>query len=152
MYEMYLHCSNNHLREVWGYLWTNWYTPDKWKLWARSAHPHAIPQKRTTMVVEAMWRNFKRLVLHLHNRPRVDFATYTLVTQALPSYRNKLVRIVSDPREGRAPSISGEQIPIKKAWLMLCSREITGQYDTDILRRTCLCGAQKYHTYSDSKN
>ncbi len=99
------------------------------------------------MVVEAMWRNFKRLVLHLHNRPRVDFATYTLVTQALPSYRNKLVRIVSDPREGQAPSISGKQIPIKKAWLMLCSREITGQYDTDILRWTCSCGAQKYHMY-----
>jgi len=26
VYEMYLHCSNNHLREVWAYLWTNWGT------------------------------------------------------------------------------------------------------------------------------
>jgi len=34
MYEMYLHCKNNHLREVWAYLWTSWYGPDKWKLWA----------------------------------------------------------------------------------------------------------------------
>ena len=55
VYEMYLYCKNNHLWEVWGYLWMNWYTPDKWKLWAQSAHPHAIPQKRTTMVVKAMW-------------------------------------------------------------------------------------------------
>ena len=100
VYEMYLHCKNNHLREVWAYLWTNWYTPDKWKLWARSAHPHAIPRKRTTMVVEAMWRNFKRLVLYLYNRPRVDFATFALVTQALPGYRYKLLKIRNNPREG----------------------------------------------------
>ena len=53
--ETYLYCKNNHLCEVWAYLWTNWYAPDKWKLWAQSAHPHAIPQKRMAMVVEAMW-------------------------------------------------------------------------------------------------
>ena len=43
VHEMYLHCKNNHLREVWAYLWTNWYSPNKWKLWARSAYPNAIP-------------------------------------------------------------------------------------------------------------
>ena len=53
--EAYLYCKNSHLCEVWGYLWTNWYTPDKWKLWAWSAYPHAIPWKQTTMVVKAMW-------------------------------------------------------------------------------------------------
>ncbi len=99
------------------------------------------------MVVEAMWRNFKRLVLHLYNRPRVDFATYALVTEALPAYRNKLIRIIDDPRKGRALTLNGEQLPIKKAWLILCSREIKGKYDTDILNWTCSCGAQKYHTY-----
>ena len=55
VYEAYLHCKNNQLQEVWAYLWTNWYTPDKWRLWARSAYPYAIPRKRTTMIVEAMW-------------------------------------------------------------------------------------------------
>jgi len=147
VYEAYLHCKNNHLHEVWAYLWTNWYARDKWRLWARSAYPHAIPRKRTTMVVEAMWRNLKRLVLHLHNRPRVDFATYALVTQALPGYRNKVVRILDDPREGRAATLHGEQIPIKKAWLILRNRESKGTYDTDVLHWTCSCGAQKYHSY-----
>ena len=147
VYEMYLHCKNNRLCEVWAYLWTNWYTPDKWRLWVRSAYPRAIPWKRTTMVVEAMWRNFKRLVLYLYNCPRVDFATYALVTQALPAYRNKLVRILDDPCKGRAATLNGEQIPIKKAWLTLHSRESRGEYDTDILRWTCSCGAQKYHSY-----
>ena len=45
VYEMYLHCKRNHLHEVWAYLWTNWYTPDKWRLWACSEYPHAIPRK-----------------------------------------------------------------------------------------------------------
>src|SRR5258707_13756967 len=34
IHEMYLHCKNNELQEVWAYLWTNWYAPDKWKLCA----------------------------------------------------------------------------------------------------------------------
>jgi len=59
VYESYLHCQNNGVHEVWAYLWTNWYAPDKWKLWARSAHPLSIPWKHTTMLVEAMWQNFK---------------------------------------------------------------------------------------------
>lgn len=45
VYESYLYCKNNHLCEVWAYLWTSWYSPDKGRLWARSAHPHAIPRK-----------------------------------------------------------------------------------------------------------
>ena len=147
VHETYLHCRNNQLREVWAYLWTNWYTPTKWKLWARSAHPHAIPRKRTTMVVEAMWRNLKRLVLRHYNRPRVDFATYTLVTQALPAYRNKLVRIFNDPRKGWAAALHGEQIPIKKAWLVLRDKPVKGTYDTNIRQWTCSCGEQKYHSY-----
>ena len=145
--EAYLYCKNSHLCEVWGYLWTNWYTPDKWKLWAWSAYPHAIPWKRTTMVVKAMWRNLKRLVLHLHNRPRVDFATFALVTKALPLYRRKLLRILDDPRKGWAGSLTGEQILIKKAWLALYNQEAKGDYDTNILWWTCSCGTQKYHLY-----
>lgn len=147
VYEAYLHCKNNHLREVWAYLWTNWYTPNKWNLWARSAYPHAIPRKRTTMVVEAMWRNFKRLVLYLYNRPRVDFATYALVTQALPAYRHKVVRILDDPHKGRAAALHGEQIPIKKAWLLLRDKPINGEYDTNEREWTCSCGHQKYNPY-----
>ena len=147
VYEAYLYCKNNHLREVWAYLWTSWYSPHKWKLWARSAHPHAIPRKRTTMVVEAMWRNFKQLVLYHYNRPRVDFATHSLVTRALPAYRTKLVRILDDPRKGRAAALHGEQITIKKAWLLLRDKPIKGQYDTRVLEWTCDCGTQKYHSY-----
>ena len=144
---MYRHCKNNNLRDVWAYLWTNWYAPAKWGLWARSAYPKAIPRKRTTMVVEAMWRNIKRLVLHMYNRPRVDFALYALVTQALPPYRHKLIRVTDDPREGRAPSLNGEQDSIKREWLILRDKKSKGKYDTNAITWTCSCGVQKFHPY-----
>ena len=94
-----------------------------------------------------MWQNFKHLVLYLYNCPRVDFATYALVTQALLAYRNKVVRILDNPRKGCAAALHGEQIPIKKAWLLLLAREIRGIYDTNECEWTCSCGMQKYHPY-----
>ena len=145
--EAYYHCRANNLREVWAYLWTNWYTKEKWVSWARSSCEHAIPWKRTTMLVEALWRNLKRMVLYQYNRPRVDFATYALVTQSIPPYRVRFNEIVKNPRDGRAKILHGEQIPIKKAWLDLCTRPIKGTYATNVRLWTCSCGAQKYHSY-----
>jgi len=100
VYESYLHCQNNKLHEVWAYLWTNWYAPDKWKLWARSAHLLSIPQKHTTMLVEAMWQNFKHMVLYMYNCPHVDFATYALVTQAPQLYWVRFNTFMDDPQKG----------------------------------------------------
>ncbi|KIJ47713.1 hypothetical protein M422DRAFT_163578, partial [Sphaerobolus stellatus SS14] len=65
--EMYTHCKRNNLLEVWAYMWNCWYCTPKWKLWARSAYPGAIPRKRTTMIVEALWRNLKCITLHQNN-------------------------------------------------------------------------------------
>jgi len=100
-----------------------------------------------TMVVEAMWQNFKHLVLYLYNHPRVDFATFTLVTQALPGYRHKLLKICDNARKGQAAALCGEQILIKKAWLILHDREPKGKYNTKGFEWICDCGAQKYHLY-----
>ena len=99
------------------------------------------------MVVEAMWRSLKRLVLRNYNRPRVDFATFALVTEVLSLYRHKLLKIFDNPREGQPTSLHGEKIPIRKAWLALYEKEATGSYDTDVLQWTCSCGMQKYHSY-----
>ena len=145
--EAYYHCKANNLHEVWAYLWTNWYTKEKWVSWARSSHERAIPRKRTTMLVEALWRNLKQMVLYQYNRPRIDFATYALVTQAIPPYRVRFNEIVKKPRDGRAIILRGEQIPIKRAWLDLRKRPIKGIYDTNVKLWTCSCGAQKYHSY-----
>jgi hypothetical protein len=82
-----------------------------------------------------------------NNHPSMDFATYALVTQALPSYRNKVVRILNDPCKGQATILHGEQIPIKKAWMILHNQELRGTDDMDVLHWMCSCGAQKYHSY-----
>ncbi|KAI0665773.1 hypothetical protein C8Q78DRAFT_1198967, partial [Trametes maxima] len=144
---MYLHCERNNLCEVWAYLWNSWYAPDRWKLWARSAYEQAIPRKRTTMVVEALWRNIKRFVLHMYNRPSIDLALYAIVTQALPPYQQKLAEILHDTRDGRAPTLSDTQASFKRAWEHLLKVPIKGEYTVDLTEWTCDCGTQKYHSH-----
>ncbi|KAI9056968.1 hypothetical protein FKP32DRAFT_1584478 [Trametes sanguinea] len=145
--EMYKHCHTNNLPEVWAYMWNSWYCRARWKLWARSAYSTSIPRKRTTMVVEALWRGVKRLVLHLFNRPPIDLALYAIVTKAVPPYRLALDTIIRNPRAGRAASLSHTQVAFKHAWQRLLKVPIRGSYATDVSLWTCDCGAQKYHSH-----
>ncbi|KAI0324630.1 hypothetical protein GY45DRAFT_1262496, partial [Cubamyces sp. BRFM 1775] len=145
--EMYRHCKTNNLTEVWAYLWNSWYCRARWRLWARSAYPDSIPCKRTTMIVEALWRGIKCLVLYMYNRPPVDLALYAIVTRALPPYRHMLSKILNDPRKGRAKSLSHTQTALKRAWKRLLKSPINGEYSTDVAQWTCDCGAQKYHAH-----
>ncbi|KAI0652859.1 hypothetical protein C8Q70DRAFT_693133 [Cubamyces menziesii] len=114
--EMYQHCKLNNLTEVWAYLWNSWYCRHRWRLWARSAYPKSVPHKRTTMIVEALWRGIKRLVLHMHNRPRVDLALHSIVTRAIPPYRLMLSKVLKTARPGRAAPLSHTQTDLKRAW------------------------------------
>ena len=50
--QMYQFCVKHDLREVWAYLWGNWYRSGRWELWARSCH-HEIPVLKTTMILES---------------------------------------------------------------------------------------------------
>lgn len=50
--QMYQFCLERDLREVWAYLWENWYRSGRWELWARSAYPD-IPRLKTTMMLES---------------------------------------------------------------------------------------------------
>jgi hypothetical protein len=146
--EMYLHCQRNHLRDVWAYAWVNWYQPKMWPLWARSSYPLAIPRKRTTMLVESLWRNFKRMSMPHHARVSTDLAAYLLVTETIEVYRQRALKHTSwDPREGLVESTSSEQAEFKAAWKRLGSIKIKGNYDTDPNCWTCNCGSQKYHSY-----
>ncbi|GJE92122.1 hypothetical protein PsYK624_082750 [Phanerochaete sordida] len=144
--EMYEHCFRNKLCEVWGYLWTSWYSPEKWKLWARAANPSSIPVHRTTMMVEALWRNLKRLVLHLYNRPPLDLANFAIITKSLPPYRLTLSKLLS-PVQGRVKKLTHMQVAFKRSWVALLKSAIKGAYTTSITMWTCDCGAQKYHAF-----
>lgn len=143
--EMYRHCKLNRLPEVWAYLWNSWYTRPRWKLWARSAYAASIPRKRTTMIVESLWRNLKRLVLHMYNRPPIDLALYAIVTKAIPPYRVTLSEIITNSRSGRAAACSNAQRALKRAWERLRKVPVHGNYTTNVARWTCDCGSQKYH-------
>lgn len=148
VHEMYQHCVANNLREVWAYLWNSWYARSRWPLWARSANEASIPCKRTTMVVEALWRNLKRFVLHLYNRPPIDLATYAIITKTLPPYRLTLSTILGNSqRAGRSQSLTHMQTALKKSWKRLMKVPIKRSYATDILTWTCDCSTQKYHSY-----
>jgi hypothetical protein len=50
--EMYEFCVTHDLREVWAYLWENWYRQGRWELWAR-AECKEIPILKTTMIMES---------------------------------------------------------------------------------------------------
>ena len=50
--QMYEFCVKHDLREVWAYLWENWYCRGRWELWARCM-ADKIPRLKTTMMVEA---------------------------------------------------------------------------------------------------
>ena len=145
--EMYNHCHMNRLCEVWAYLWNNWYSKDKWHLWARSANANSIPVHRTTMIVESLWRNLKRLVLQMYNRPPVDLANYAIITQCLPIYRLTLSKIIATRSGSRPDKLTTMQAAFKRSWERLASVPIKGSYDTDLRTWTCNCGAQKYHSF-----
>lgn len=49
---MYAFCVKHDLRELWAYLWENWYRSGRWELWAR-APCMKIPRLKTTMILES---------------------------------------------------------------------------------------------------
>jgi len=140
--EMYTHCTRNNLPEVWAYMWTSWYAPSKWILWARSAYPNAIPRKRTTMIIEALWRNLKRITLHQNNRLCLDFVLHLIFTSSIPAWRVKFAEAFKKLRFSRSHSLTAEQQSLKRAWGRLSSKPVKGNYETDIHQWTCNCGAQ----------
>ncbi|PKY40067.1 hypothetical protein RhiirA4_415555 [Rhizophagus irregularis] len=88
-YEMYEFCFGNDLRNVWAYLWTNWYKKEIWILWAHSAIPEKICMFRTTMLSESHWKVIKRDYLPKFFRPRLDLVIYVLLTRLIPHHQQQ---------------------------------------------------------------
>ncbi|KAF7378400.1 SWIM-type domain-containing protein [Mycena sanguinolenta] len=93
--EMYKFCVENRWREVWAYLWENWYRKTRWELWARSVHPE-IPVLKTAMILESHWRRIKHDFLHHFHMPRCDLLAWILVVKLAPTYYRKLERQLTD--------------------------------------------------------
>jgi hypothetical protein len=149
VHEIYKYCEIRGLCEVWGYLWTNWYAPDRWKLWALSAPAPGskdirISRLRTTMMVEVFWRVIKHLKLQTLVRPRLDQLVYILIHEVTKEALVRLRKLDPDYRAGRSKALSSYQLSVKKEWKKYEVRKITHQYTTDIHSFTCTCGHQKY--------
>ncbi|KAF9023728.1 hypothetical protein BDZ89DRAFT_892707, partial [Hymenopellis radicata] len=115
VYEMYTFCYQRGLREVWGYMWTSWYAPKKWALWARSSSPRLF-RLRTTMTVETFWRYLKHETLHHILHPRLDQLIWLLVTDVGPRIEAKMHKFDPDYRAGRSNELSPFQKSFKANW------------------------------------
>ncbi|KAJ3496485.1 hypothetical protein NLJ89_g10479 [Agrocybe chaxingu] len=146
-YEMYSFCYTRGLAEVWGYMWACWYSPRMWKLWARSTSQY-VSRVRTTMAVENFWRQLKHNYLHKSARPRLDFLVWILIYQVTPEYFARGDMREESYRLGRPKELTPYQQYFKKEWQKLEKRGVgTTQFDMDIEKWTCNCGAQKYHCH-----
>ncbi|KAJ7204152.1 hypothetical protein GGX14DRAFT_300661, partial [Mycena pura] len=142
---MYQFCNARDLREVWGYMWTSWYRPKMWPLWARSADPHRLSRLRTTMTVENHWKQVKHTHLHHLVHPRLDQLVYILIYEVTPAIDARLRYLDSTYRLGQARPMSTWQKRFKKTWETLSQREISGNdYKTNVALWTCTCGRQKF--------
>ena len=141
---MYSFCKVRGLREVWGYMWSSWYSPKMWCLWARSTSPR-ISRLRTTMAVENFWRQLKHNYLHNVARPRLDHLVWILINRVTPAYIARSEILDDNFRLGRTRPLTTYQRYFKKSWSVLAKREVsTKKYKTNVKDWTCTCGRQKY--------
>lgn len=114
--DMYTYCKERDLSQVWAYLWNNWYRPDKWVLWARSACADLISVLRTTMIVEGFWNKLKHLILVGFHNPRLDLIVYLIITQIIPAVRLRLDYHLERRRPGRNKALASWQEDFLKLW------------------------------------
>ncbi|KAJ7342562.1 hypothetical protein DFH08DRAFT_1012256 [Mycena albidolilacea] len=138
--QMYKFCVEHGLREVWAYLWENWYRKSRWELWARSVHPK-IPILKTTMILESHWRRIKHDFLHHFHMPRCDLLAWILIVKLAPSYYLKLARLLTDT--GRYRELPCWCMAFKRVWRRLEKTPITlpvnPAYKTDAKKMVCTC-------------
>ncbi|KAK4698903.1 hypothetical protein P7C70_g7366, partial [Phenoliferia sp. Uapishka_3] len=87
LYE-YCNSQERYLPYLWAYLWNQWYQPAQWALWARSASDF-LPTLRTTMLVEAHWKQLKHYWLRNTPHPRTDHLIHILITRVKPHFLRK---------------------------------------------------------------
>ncbi|PCH35920.1 hypothetical protein WOLCODRAFT_146002 [Wolfiporia cocos MD-104 SS10] len=123
VYEMYQFCKVRGLSEVWGYMWTSWYSPKRWPLWARSTTPY-VSRARTTMSAENHFKQIKHLYLPHLLRPRLDQLVWILCTKIVPAYMKRALELEDTYRMGRSKRLLPFQTKFKQAWRMLRKKTI----------------------------
>jgi len=135
--EMYQFCVQKDLRNVWAYMWTNWYQKSTWRLWARSASSDKMGLYKTTMLVKAHWKVIKRDYLLRFFRPQLDLVVFIITYRLLPHYQRRYAQVVS----GREKESWRKDI--KKEWKKLNrhDRQSTHIHAVEITKWVCSCQA-----------
>ncbi|PKK58461.1 hypothetical protein RhiirC2_703467 [Rhizophagus irregularis] len=132
--EMIEFCKENELLQLWVYLWREWYSKEKWNLWARAANKN-ISHIKTTMIVESHWRHIKHDHLYKFHKPRVDHLCFILVKKVISQqlYRIQLLQ------QGRY-SVPWRK-EFKKEWKQHEKKttQLNGKYFTDSTKWICAC-------------
>ncbi|CAG8688047.1 18192_t:CDS:2, partial [Racocetra fulgida] len=81
--EQYTFCYQNDLKHVWAYLWSEWYHPEAWKLWARASSSQ-LNILRTMMTIKTIVYN---------DDPQVDNQEISI--EIINSNENQNVSIVN---------------------------------------------------------
>ncbi|KAG8900052.1 hypothetical protein FRC00_000052 [Tulasnella sp. 408] len=98
VYDMYNYCRENNLVQVWAYIWTCWYAPERWALWARM----------TSYV-----------------RPGLDLVTHLIITEVLPSVKRKLDHMLGRRRIGRPQALAPWSKEAKSVWMDMSQPDAT---------------------------
>lgn len=134
--EMLQFCKNNNLLRLWTYFWKEWYTKDKWNLWAQSSNEN-ISHIKTTMIVESHWRHIKRDYLYKFHKPRIDHLCYILIKRVI----NEQLHRIQLLQQGRY--LVEWRKEFKKEWRQHEKKvtEINGRYLTNSAQWICSCPA-----------
>ncbi len=136
--EIYDFCFINSLPHLWRYLWVEWYSEAKWKLWARAAYP-LIPIIRTNMLVEAHWKSLKRDYLYKFHQPRMDLLVHIIICRLVPQLMKKHYQLCKERLDPAWHKSFVEE------WNSLSKRPIApdsaARYYTDVSKWICSCKA-----------
>ncbi|KAH8918633.1 hypothetical protein BT69DRAFT_1381236 [Atractiella rhizophila] len=135
---MYSFCKKNGLVNCWRYLWSEWYRPGNWEMWALSAKEDFISVLRSTMIIEGHWSDVKGHELVHFNAPRLDFVGHSLITSVLPRALEKLIFLKSKNRAQYNPPWRKN---FKKTWIELSKRKIPSSTaaSPNPTKMTCTC-------------
>lgn len=148
VFEMYTFCHQRGIADAWAYMWNSWYTPERWKLWARSTQPKYISRIRTTMNAENFWKQMKHGPLHNLLRPRLDQLTWLIIHRVIPDYLLRADTLEDGHRLGRSNGLTPYQSYFKTDWKELEKKPVSKQdYKTDITMWTCQCGQQCFNCH-----
>ena len=140
--EIYRWCYSRNYFRLWAYLWTNWYCPGQWELWARATNSTEIPKLKTTMIVESHWRRIKHDYLHRFNRPRIDLVVWILTSRVIP---DAMIRMDILLNGGHRRVIASWRKAFKQEWKKLAARECDSdscsRYHTNPQSWVCGCYA-----------